>query len=52
MSRRSMDASRSFLASTSHEIRTPLTAILGMAELLAESPLSPEQRQYVQVCHE
>ena len=38
-----------FLASMSHEIRTPLNAIIGMAELLAETPLSGEQDKYVNV---
>src|SRR5204862_3520267 len=32
-----------FLASMSHEIRTPLNAIMGIADLLAKTPLSPEQ---------
>jgi len=38
-----------FLASMSHEIRTPLNAIIGIAALLAKTPLSTEQNKYVQI---
>ncbi|MBP8020023.1 MAG: response regulator [Agitococcus sp.] len=36
------------LQNLSHDMRTPLSGILGMAELLLETPLSPAQREYTQ----
>jgi CheY-like chemotaxis protein len=37
-----------FLATLNHEIRTPLSGILGMLDLLAETELSGEQREYAE----
>ena len=36
-----------FLANMSHEMRTPLNGILGMTELVLNTELSPEQREYL-----
>ncbi len=40
-------ARAAFLATMSHEMREPLNGVLGMARLLADTPLSPEQAGYV-----
>jgi two-component system, sensor histidine kinase and response regulator len=38
---------KQFLASMSHELRTPMNAVIGLAELLGNTTLSPPQRRYV-----
>jgi response regulator RpfG family c-di-GMP phosphodiesterase/anti-sigma regulatory factor (Ser/Thr protein kinase) len=43
------DGARAFLSYMSHELRSPLTAIMGMANLIMDTQLTPDQREMLGV---
>lgn len=48
---RASAAKSQFVASMSHEVRTPLNGIAGMTELLRQTPLNQEQREFADLIH-
>lgn len=45
-------AKRRFLSTVSHEMRTPLNAVVGMNDLLRDTPLNAEQAEMVKAMHD
>jgi PAS domain S-box-containing protein len=52
LAREATQLKEQFLANTSHELRTPMNGIMGMVDLLTESELAPDQREYAEAISE
>lgn len=40
-----------FIANINHEVRTPMNAIIGYTEMLANTPLGPKEKRFVETIH-
>ncbi len=49
LTRNTVEFKQKFLASMSHEIRTPLTGVLGITELLGNTPLDNTQKEFLHI---
>jgi PAS domain S-box-containing protein len=52
IARKASEAKNLFLANMSHEIRTPVTGIMGMSEILAQTELTNQQEEYLNIINE
>jgi len=52
LAREATQLKEQFLANTSNELRTPMNGIMGMVDLLTQSELTPDQREYAEAISE